>query len=123
MGDEHLGTAGVQPGISDTDCSAFITQGRGLAGNIEPRPAPTGPGRITTLSHEVADHPMPAETLVEVAIGELADDRHMPRGDVGIENDGDRAFGGLQVPLDLLVDELADFDWQLWRRLRRLASP
>ena len=65
--DEELAAVGAGAGIGHRDNSRFVFQGIPLEFIFEliARPAPSGPGRVTALDHEVADYAVENNSAVK----------------------------------------------------------
>jgi hypothetical protein len=64
--------------------------------NSAVRPAHAGAGGVARLRHEIVDHAMEDDAVIEALAHQFRDPRHMARREIGPRGDGDGTMRGFQ---------------------------
>lgn len=104
VSDKELGTVGIRTGIRHGKYSRLVVLQMRLALTLElvARATHTGAGRITTLNHEIRDHAVEHDTVIEAVTGQA---KETGAGHLGISSKHthfDRALAGVHCNVDVL---------------------
>src|SRR5947209_12259444 len=94
--DEELAPVRVRAGVRHRECAAHDLVVVELVLELVAGPAAAGAGRVAALDHEVGDHAMEDDAVVEAVSGELQEVFDGVRGVVVEQLDRDRAVAGVQ---------------------------